>query len=255
MTIKAGQTVLSVTGNRMFRMNKDGTLDQRYALGRRYARYDADRGVISKKIKRQATKRRAKREGASLIEKILGALTVFGMIVLLVMGTDEGNKEATLFGEVSKINSKDFDASLYKTAHATEKSSVESNVEGKKAYLENPVTLEEKKDYIRFKFGENYQVACMVAYGESLRGNGVNSSPVERSSGVFQINLADNYGYGNKIHWNKVPGDTLEEKEAWLLNPKNNIDLAYEMSNGGTSWGQWEAWNRKTYLAFEEECR
>ena len=230
-------TIITFWSGHEVRFCKDGTPDKRYKYAKHYREFDKPKAFSPTRVGKSIPKK----PKLTLTDKIFKWV---GLAVLAIC----------LFGEVSNFGSKTFDASLYKTAHATEKSSVESNVEGKKAYLENPVTLEEKKDYIRFKFGENYQIACMVAYGESLRGNGINSSPVEYSVGCYQLNLADNYGYGNKIHWNKVPGDTLEEKEAWLLNPKNNIDLAYEMSNGGTSWGAWSAHGDGMWK-FAEECR
>jgi len=122
-------------------------------------------------------------------------------------------------------------------------------------YLENPRTLDEIKNYIRYKFGENYQVACMIAYGEGLLTNWVDKTPLEYSVGIFQINLAGAYGHGWKVHWDKVQGETLEEKTAWLLVPKNNVDLAYTMSKGGTDWGQWSAYTNGSYKKFAEECK
>jgi hypothetical protein len=162
---------------------------------------------------------------------------------------------ASFIGEVANFNSKAFDASLYRTtAYAREKSSVELSVGGQAVYLENPQTLEEKKDYIRYKFGDNYQLACAVAYGEGLRSNGTNSSPVEYSVGTFQINLAEDYGHGSKVHWDKVGGNNLDEKEAWLQVPKNNIDLAFVMSSGGEDFNQWGAFSDGSYLEYLGDC-
>lgn len=111
-------------------------------------------------------------------------------------------------------------------------------------------------EYIKHVFGKNWETACMVAYGESLRNTkGINSSPVEYSVGVFQINLARGYGLGEKVHWDKVQGSTLEEKTEWLQNWKNNIDLAHVMSNGGTNWGQWSAFSNSSYLLHEGACK
>jgi hypothetical protein len=227
MKIKAGEIAISAGGNVMFRLNKDGTLDQRYAAGKRFARYDAERGIISKKIKKQARKRRVQRKvnkGIGWLEKLLGISMMVGAVVLLICDFSKGG-----------------DASLFRTASAKEPASVSYEVTGKKAYLENPQTLAEIKDYMRFKFGGNYQVACMVAYGESLRNpKATSSKPLECSTGVFQINIKDGYCLGNKVHWDKVVGASLEDKIAWLQNPKNNIDLAYKMSDKGTNWGHGE---------------
>ena len=219
------------------RFNKDGTPDKRYKYAKHYKEFDKPKEFSPTRVGKAIPKK----PKLTLTDKIFKWL---GIAVLAIC----------LFGEVANFGSKTFDATLYRTAHATEKSSLELNVGGKKAYLENPRTIDEIKDYIRFKFKDNYQIACMVAYSESLRGNGINSSPVEYSVGIFQINLADNYGQGRRIHWNKVPGDTLEEKTAWLQTPKNNVDLAFEMSRGGTDWNQWAGYTSGWYSIHLEEC-
>ena len=243
MKTKAGQTVLSVTGNRMFRMNKDGTLDQRYALGRRYARYDAEQGIVTKKIRKQAKKRRRVTRERKFWDRVTSWLTLLAIVIFSIWATymglqGEGNREATLF----------------KAVVAEENPTVDYQVSGKKAYLENPQTLEEIKDYMRFKFGKNYQVACMVAYGESLRSPmAVARNPLETSAGIFHINIID--GSGNKVHWDKIPGETEQDKIDWLQVPKNAIDLAYKMSDKGTDWYQWGAFTNNSYLRFREECK
>ena len=105
MKTKAGQTVLSVTGNRMFRMNKDGTLDQRYALGRRYARYDAEQGIVTKKIRKQAKKRRRVTRERKFWDRVTSWLTLLAIVIFSIWATymglqGEGNREATLFKAV-----------------------------------------------------------------------------------------------------------------------------------------------------------
>jgi len=138
-------------------------------------------------------------------------------------------------------------------AHVNKPPFVTHPISGKDA--DNFQYVQEVKAYMRYKFKDNYKTACMVAYGESL-GNryGINSSPVEYSVGTFQINLADNYGQGRKIHWDKVPGSSLKEKTDWLQNPINNIDLAFTMSDGGTNWFAWSAFTNKSYLRHADKC-
>ena len=240
------------------RYNKDGTLDRRYKMARRIIAEGKEEywdavpisGKALPKVQKKATKksnigararRKAKNKSLPIYERavywIVGAFLTY-IIFLAPMP-----------------HSKGMDASLYKTAYAGGERVIESNLEASRVYLENPRTLDEIKNYIRYKFGENYQVACMIAYGEGLLTNWVDKTPLEYSVGIFQINLAGAYGHGWKVHWDKVQGETLEEKTAWLLVPKNNVDLAYTMSKGGTDWGQWSAYTNGSYKKFAEECK
>lgn len=197
--------------------------------------------TLDKATKRRIAKRKLKASNLTLKERI-GLW--FSILILLL---------PILW--VAIFPPKPFDASLYRTVHAREEMVTESIVESSRAYLEDPRTLEQIKDYMRYKFGDNYSTACMVAYGESLRSNSINSSPVEYSVGIFQINLAGAYGHGWKVHWDKVPGETLQEKTDWLQIPKNNVDLAYRMSKGGTDFDQWVAFTNGSYLNFKENCK
>lgn len=121
--------------------------------------------------------------------------------------------------------------------------------------IDNPQYLQEVKDYMRHKFGNNYKTACMVAYGESL-GNrwGINSSPVEYSVSSWQVNLADNHGHGRKVHWDKIPGDTLQEKTDWLRHPVNSTDFVYDLTGGGNNFSMFGAWLNQSYLRHESKC-
>jgi hypothetical protein len=229
------------------RIKKDGTLDRRYVKARKIIGKGTS-NLWEEPVKKPSVRRPRK---TSIKKKTVknkwtkqDKKTVFIATVLCI----------SLIGAQIAFKPKKFDASLYRTVNAQELPSVESKIISARVFLENPQTLEEKKDYIKYKFGKNYKVACMVAYGEGLRSNHTNSSPVEYSVGTFQINLAEDFGRGRKVHWDKVPGGTLEEKELWLKNPKNNIDLAHKMSNGGENFEQWGAFSNSSYLKHEEKC-
>jgi len=80
------------------------------------------------------------------------------------------------------------------------------------------------------KFKWDCQLAIAIAKCESgLNNQAVLSSKVEHSVGLFQINLAKNYGQGKYVHWDKAQGNTLGEKQMWLENPENNIEVAYRI--------------------------
>jgi hypothetical protein len=223
------------SGERL-RYRKDGSLDMRYKKAK--ALRERDKAPI--RVGRSIPKKRA--EKLTLTEKILKWVGIFMLVSLL-------------FAEFTCHGIKDYDASLYRTVFAMQTGSIEATVGGERVFMDNPQTMDQIKDYIHYKFGDNYHTACMVAYGESLRNpSSVASKPLECAVGVYQINLKDNYCQGNKIHWDQVAGEGLEAKILWLQNPKNNIDLAYKMSNGGEDWGQWGAYTNGSYLQFGEEC-
>jgi hypothetical protein len=92
------------------------------------------------------------------------------------------------------------------------------------------------------KYEWNCELAIAVAKCESgLNTNALLSSKVEYSVGIFQINLAKNYGQGKHIHWDKALGANLEEKQTWLEIPENNIEVAYKI---------WKAQNFKPWSCF-----
>jgi len=231
------------------RINKNGKLDKRYKLARELIQTNragnwerkTRKPAHGSRIKAGKPMQRRQKTKLSFWEKVG---TWFTLLLTVAF-----------FGGAMIYKPASFDASMYKTAHASTLSSKDFSIEGSKAYLEDPRSIEEIKDYIRYKFGDNYSVACMVAYGEGLRSNWINSSPIEYSVGVFQINLADNYGTGRKVHWDKVEGETLRAKADWLQVPRNNVDLAHTMSRGGTSWGAWSAFTNSSYKQFESLCK
>lgn len=99
------------------------------------------------------------------------------------------------------------------------------------------------------KYEWDCSLAIAISKCESgLRSQALLSSKVEHSVGLFQINLAKNYGQGKHVHWDKAQGYSLEEKQAWLENPENNIGVAYKI---------WQAqgfrpWSCFTSLKFEK---
>lgn len=71
----------------------------------------------------------------------------------------------------------------------------------------------------------------------------------ECSIGLFQINLAEDACRGKKVHWDKVPGETLEEKIAWLKVPENNIKIAREIyeARGFKPWSTYTSGSYKNF--------
>ncbi len=124
-----------------------------------------------------------------------------------------------------------------------------------------PATQEEKKSveaYIKKVFGEHGDVAFAVAQVEGWphgQGQGwdrhycwyknVNGQHKgEYSIGPFQINLIEGCdGEGDKVHWERIPGDDIAEKIDWLSEPYNNVDYAYKLF---TEWGGFSPWSGYT---------
>lgn len=125
-----------------------------------------------------------------------------------------------------------------------------SGGQGKEA--EGKPTVQEVKNYIKAVFGRNWKTAWSVMQNEcNYSRNGwpycINSwgdTPTtgEHSVGPFQINLARQKGKGSHVHWDKVPGKDLHEKEVYLMNWKNNVLVANVISQGGTNWNPWSAY-------------
>lgn len=126
-------------------------------------------------------------------------------------------------------------------------------------------TKEQVVEYMRSKFGDAFEMAYAVARVEGWphhegQGwdrnlcwykfeNGRNKG--ENSWGIFQINLVQGCNAeGKKIHWNRVPGETLQEKVEWLNNPFNNIDLAHQIysEQGWRPWTGYTSGNYKKYM-------
>lgn len=73
----------------------------------------------------------------------------------------------------------------------------------------------------------------------------------ECSIGLFQINLAEDACRGKKVHWDKVPGETLEEKIAWLKVPENNIKIARQIYEARGNFSAWSTYTNGSYQNFK----
>lgn len=60
----------------------------------------------------------------------------------------------------------------------------------------------------------------------SLIPERVHKDDKEWSVGLFQINMIKGNGNGAKVHADKIPGRTMEDKQEWLKNPMNNAIMA-----------------------------
>lgn len=119
----------------------------------------------------------------------------------------------------------------------------------------NKPTVEEVKAYIKTIFGSEWRLAWAVSQAECSPTRKewpvcVNSWEKERSIGLFQVNIAKNNGLGAKVHWDKIPGKDLKEKELWLADWKNSILMAYRirMDSGWNAWTAWTSGNYKAHL-------
>lgn len=103
------------------------------------------------------------------------------------------------------------------------------------------------REYIKTIFGRDWRTAYAIARAESGLKNEANlMSDVENSVGVFQINIES---ATTKIHWSRIPGDTLEEKKIWLQDPFNNTLLAYWIYST-SGWNPWTAYTSGSYKTF-----
>ena len=117
------------------------------------------------------------------------------------------------------------------------------------------------KDYYplaKSLFGKEWKIALAVAEAECNSNrrdwprcvNSWGDSPEtgEYSVGWGQINIARMRGLGNKVHWDKIPGDNLKEKEEWLKNPENNLLAMYMIWIGrGKTFEAWTAYTNGNY--------
>jgi hypothetical protein len=71
----------------------------------------------------------------------------------------------------------------------------------------------------------------------------------EASIGLMQINLIKGNGEGAWVHWDKVPGETLEEKIEWLKVPENNLLIA-KFIKGSSGFYPWSCFSKKGYLKY-----
>lgn len=113
------------------------------------------------------------------------------------------------------------------------------------------------KQYINTIFGRNAATAYAVAFAESGKwdkdtgrpyflSSAVNASSIETSVGVFQINLKSAVA---KVHYDRIPGQSLEEKIQWLQNPYQNVLYAYWIYSTST-FAPWSTYSDGKYLAF-----
>ncbi len=99
-------------------------------------------------------------------------------------------------------------------------------------------------------FGVNGWTAVAVARCESGLGWWkVNSTPNEHSVGIFQINLAKDFGRGKHVHWDKVKGTTLEEKEEALKDPLYNVRIAKQIFDD-SGWYPWSTYKNGCYKQY-----
>lgn len=71
----------------------------------------------------------------------------------------------------------------------------------------------------------------------------------EASIGLMQINLIKGNGEGAWVHFDKVPGNNLDEKIAWLKVPENNLLIA-KFIKGSSGFYPWTCFSKKGYLKY-----
>lgn len=97
-------------------------------------------------------------------------------------------------------------------------------------------------------------LALAVSMGEGFRSNGENRGEAKRlkngkwysgecSIGLLQINLRKNACKGDYVHWDKVPGETLNDKIEWLKDFDNNANLGATIFE---DWGGFKPWSSYT---------
>jgi hypothetical protein len=69
----------------------------------------------------------------------------------------------------------------------------------------------------------------------------------EYSVGIFQINIESEYA---KVHFDRVPGKTTEEKVSWLQDPYNNTLFAYWVYSTHENFEPWTSYTGGKYLAY-----
>lgn len=112
----------------------------------------------------------------------------------------------------------------------------------------SPITISpDVKEYIKTIFGKDWKVAYAVARCESgLKSKANLKSSVENSIGIFQINIQSDTA---KVHYSRIPGNTLEAKKEWLENPYNNTLMAYWIFTK-SGWNPWTGFTNNCYLNF-----
>lgn len=112
---------------------------------------------------------------------------------------------------------------------------------------EDRESSKEIEAYMRTIFGKDAPTAIAIAKAESgLRAKANNTSKIETSIGVMQINIKSKT---TLVHWSRIPGKTLEEKVKWLEVPEQNILLSYWIfSKSGFS--PWSTYQNGAYLKY-----
>lgn len=120
-----------------------------------------------------------------------------------------------------------------------------------KAQTAGQITQQEEiEKYIKTIFGKDAKVAIAVSHHECGPTNKAYPAcnlhtNAEDSVGLFQINIQSKTA---KVHFARIPGETLEEKKEWLKDPYNNTLLAYWIFQT-SGWNPWSAYTSGRYLA------
>jgi len=130
-------------------------------------------------------------------------------------------------------------------------------------YKSDGITLtqpqqEEIKQYVYTIFGTHGHSAYAIAFAESkyydiktnqtyIAPGQVRKNDYELSVGLFQINLKSR---DVKVHYDRIPGVTIEEKITWLKNPFNNTLLAFWIFTTRQNFEAWSVYNDGSYLAY-----
>lgn len=105
--------------------------------------------------------------------------------------------------------------------------------------------------YIKTIFGKDWKVARAVYRNECSPEHKDfpykcrYTTSKEDSIGIFQINIRSK---STKVHWDRVPGETLDEKVEWLSDPFNNTLMAYWIFSK-SGWNPWSAYTSNRYLS------
>ena len=132
-----------------------------------------------------------------------------------------------------------------------------------------PVVISETdriKNLIRETFGDNGELAIAIGMSEShliptntlFASKGAHSWSSatykgECSVGLFMVNLASDNCEGKRVHYDKVPGNTLQEKISWLKVPENNIRFAKKLFDERGNFTAWSGFTGGGYLKYMEE--
>lgn len=127
-------------------------------------------------------------------------------------------------------------------------------------------TKQEVDAYMAKVFGDAYKTAWAVSmvegypkteepdWGRSYCWHNIGDQGQHRgeySVGIFQINIVEGCNAeGDKVHWSRIPGDTLEEKIEWLSDPFNNTDFAHQLYTEWNGFGPWTGFTSGNYLEY-----